>query len=411
MVKRIIAIFLIYVCVSLAWMFLGSTVNVRTYNSDINLRDAVGQLWGTVQKQKAPVAYYQTVQETQVETAKGAETIKEIRKETINNYFPLEASKIDVDLKLEHRKKGLLWYSTYRVKFTGNYRVINNTEETRDIFVDFNFPAEGAIYDNFRFAIGGKELDKIQITSGVLNGRMNLAPGQSQTIEIAYESQGLDEWWYEFGSNVNQAKNFSLTMTTNFAEIDFPPSSISPTEKEQTATGWKLNWRSTNLLSGVQIGMVMPQKLNPGPWVSQVTYFAPVSLFLFFFLLFLFTSMKGVKIHPMNYFFLGAAFFSFHLLLSYMVDHISIHYSFLICSLVSMLLVITYMRLVVGARFALLEVGLSQFVYLVLFSYTFFFERYTGLAITVLCITTLFVLMQITGKVDWERLFSKPEQA
>ena len=56
------------------------------------------------------------------------------------------------------------------------------------------------------------------------------------------------------------------------------------------------------------------------------------------------------------------------------------------------------MRLVVGLRLALVEVGLAQFIYLVLFSYTFFFVGYTGLAITVLCIATLFVAMQLTGR-------------
>jgi inner membrane protein involved in colicin E2 resistance len=107
----------------------------------------------------------------------------------------------------------------------------------------------------------------------------------------------------------------------------------------------------------------------------------------------------------MNYFFLGAAYFSFHLLLSYLVDHISLHAAFVICSLVSIFLVISYMRLVVGARFALLEVGVSQFVSLVVFSYTFFFKGYTGLSVTIMSIVTLFVVMQYTGRLDWEKLF------
>jgi len=46
-------------------------------------------------------------------------------------------------------------------------------------------------------------------------------------------------------------------------------------------------------------------------------------------------------------------------------------------------------------------------IYLVFFSYTFFFEGYTGLAITILCICTLFVTMQFTGKVDWDKMFAK----
>jgi inner membrane protein involved in colicin E2 resistance len=68
------------------------------------------------------------------------------------------------------------------------------------------------------------------------------------------------------------------------------------------------------------------------------------------------------------------------------------------------------MRLVTGNRFAFLEVGVSQFIYLVLFSYTFFFEQYTGLVITILCILTLFVVMQMTGRVNWYEVSGKQGQ-
>lgn len=46
----------------------------------------------------------------------------------------------------------------------------------------------------------------------------------------------------------------------------------------------------------------------------------------------------------------------------------------------------------------------AQLVYLILFSYTFFFTGYTGLSLTVGAIVTLAILMQVTAKVDWERL-------
>lgn len=91
------------------------------------------------------------------------------------------------------------------------------------------------------------------------------------------------------------------------------------------------------------------------------------------------------------------------------MDLISIHAAFFVCSAVSIALVVPYMRLVVGTRFALVEVGLAQFVYMVLFSYTYFFESFTGLAVTILCALTLFVVMQFTGRVDWDTLFRKQE--
>ncbi len=398
MIKRILAITFIYVCTVVGWAILAGTMLVRTETQDNRLHSAVGQLWGTKHTQTQPKFFFTSPQSRADKDCESVESI------------PLDGSDIAVDLKLEHRRKGLLWYSTYRVYFSGKYRIVNHTDQSREMFVDFTFPAEQAVYDNFRFAVGGEEVSEIDLNAGNLVRAVPMKPGEAKEIEIAYESQGLDEWNYVFGSNVKQVRNFSLVLNTDFDEVDFPQRSISPTVKTKTNAGWELTWQYTNLLTGVNVGMILPKKLNPGPWVSQVTAAAPVSLFLFFFLLFVCTTIRKIKIHPVNYFFIGAAFFSFHLLLAYLVDHVSIHLAFWICSAVSIVLVVSYMRLVVGLRFAFVEVALFQLVYLVLFSYTFFFAGYTGLTITVLCICTLFVVMQFTGKVDWEKVFAKDSE-
>ncbi len=151
----------------------------------------------------------------------------------------------------------------------------------------------------------------------------------------------------------------------------------------------------------------MPQKLQPGPLAGRISYFAPVSLFFFFFLVFILTTLRGIDLHPMNYFFLACAFFAFHLLLAYLADHISIHAAFAICSAMSIFLVVSYLRLVVSLRFAAVEATLTQFIYLVLFSYAFFFEGLTGLTVTIGAILTLFVVMQMTGRIRWEEKFAR----
>ncbi len=112
--------------------------------------------------------------------------------------------------------------------------------------------------------------------------------------------------------------------------------------------------------------------------------------------------MAGRKnIHPMNYFFFGCAFLAFHLLFAYLVDHVAIVTAFAISATVSTFLVVTYARLFVGWLFALREMALAQLIYLVLFSFTFLWQGFTGLAITVGAVATLFVMMQITGRLDW----------
>jgi inner membrane protein involved in colicin E2 resistance len=152
--------------------------------------------------------------------------------------------------------------------------------------------------------------------------------------------------------------------------------------------------------------MTMPEKPQPGPLAGDISRFAPVSLLLFFFVMFIITTLRKIDLHPMNYFFLAAAFFAFHLLLAYLADHISIQLAFLLCSVVSVALVVSYLRLVVGPRFAIVEAGAGQLIYLVLFSYTFFLKGFTGLAITIGCIVTLFIAMQLTGRVRWGEQFA-----
>ena len=186
-----------------------------------------------------------------------------------------------------------------------------------------------------------------------------------------------------------------------------PENSLSPTEKEDTGHGWELKWDYQNLVSGFNIALKMPQKLQPGPLAGRISFFAPVSLFFFFFLIFVLSTLRGIDLHPMNYFFLACAFFAFHLLLAYLCDHISIHAAFGVSSAVSILLVVSYLRLAVNLRFALVEGGATQLIYLVLFSYAFFFEGFTGLAVTIGAIVTLFVVMQMTGRIKWEERFAR----
>ena len=411
MLKRIVAIAFIFVCASAAWMVLGATIFSRTYDSDGVLSGQVASLWGAPQSQTPPAASCERVVPKTTETVEGGKKKVVTEKVTVTESLPLESSRVDVALGLEHRQKGLLWYSTYKVAFDGTYSFRNTTDQERVTFT-LKFPAERAIYDDLVFNVDGAP---VQLTNdkNSASGTAVVKPGETATLRIAYRSQGLDDWRYNFGGGdasaavgVAQVRDFRLTMRTDFREIDFPENTLSPSEKRETGDGWELEWNYKNLVSGYQIGMAMPEKLQPGPLAGRISFFAPVSLFFFFFLMFIITTMRGIELHPMNYFFLAAAFFAFHLLLAYLVDHVSVHAAFAASSVVSIFLVISYLRLVVGTRFAAREAGLAQFIYLVMFSYAFFFKGFTGLAVTVGSILTLFVVMQITGRVRWAEKFS-----
>ena len=416
MVKRIAAITFIFLCASVAWAILGATIFQRTYDSGSFSGSRVESTWGAPQSQSPPQASYdEQVSRKQTKTENG-KTTETVTQETVTTQLPLESSRINVDLDLEHRQKGLLWYSTYKVAFDSAYSFRNTSDKDQNVTFRLNFPTAQAIYDDLIFTVDGAAAP---LTNGKnsASGSVVVKAKSVAVLKVAYKSQGLNDWRYNFagqstnenaqpGGDVAQVRDFSLNMTTNFTDIDFPDNTLSPTKKTGNAGGWALEWNYKNLVSGYQIAMTMPEKLQPGPLAGRISLFAPVSLFFFFFLMLIITTLRGIELHPMNYFFLAAAFFSFHLLLAYLVDHVSIHLAFAICSAVSIFLVISYLRLVVGTRFATREAALAQFIYLVAFSYAFFLKGFTGLAITVGSITTLFVVMQVTGKIRWNEKFA-----
>jgi len=413
MTKRIIAIAFIFICTSVAWAILGGTIFSRTYSLDAIAENRVASTWGAPQNQAPPVAsFIRVVPRNEESTENGKKIVKTVKDE-VTTVLPLESSAVDVALDLEHRQKGLLWYSTYKVAFAGSYSFRNTSDKEETVNFALNFPTSNAIYDDLVFTVDGTPVATSNQHNAAM-GSVKIPAGQVARLAVGYRSQGLNEWRYSFGSkDVAQVRDFTLKMKTNFKEIDFPDNTLSPSEKHETGNGWNLAWSYKNLVSGHQIAMVMPEKLQPGPLAGRISFFAPVSLFFFFFIMLIITTMRGIDLHPMNYFFLAAAFFSFHLLLAYLVDHVSIHLAFAISAAVSVFLVVSYLRLVVGFHFASREAAFAQVVYLVMFSYAFFLKGFTGLAITIGSVATLFVAMQVTGRIRWTDRFSlkSPERS
>lgn len=406
--RRIAAIVFIFLCTAVAWVILGSTILYRTYETGSSLRGRVASNWGAPHEQCPPSASYEQIVTKTVRTLEEGRAVERTIQEHTSTALPLERSGIEVALDLAYRQKGLLWYSTYKVGFSGAFAFRNPTDQEQVVAFTLPFPTERAIYDDLVFLVDDVPIRVTPSGKGT-SGTARVAAGKTVTLKVGYRSQGLESWRYNFGGEVAQVRDFTLRVVTNFKDLDFPENTLSPTEKRRTPNGWELTWAYKNLVSGVQIAVVLPEKLQPGPLAGRISYFAPVSLFFFFFLMFILTTLRNIELHPMNYFFLSGAFFSFHLLLAYLVDHISIHAAFLVCSAVSIFLMVSYLRLVVGWRFAILEAGLAQLVYLILFSYAFFFRGFTGLTITIGSIITLFVVMQMTGRIRWvEKLAGKP---
>jgi len=412
---RLLGIMAVFATAAIGWLILGAVMSSRTSDQRSTLEGRVADLWGSPQAQAAPTfelhwRELETKSEQITDPAGHTSTKKTVESvERVQVVDPVR-SRLAVDLHLDQRRKGLLWFPLYDVVFHGTWTYLHpkDEHEPRDLFVALALPDKSGVYDDFRFVVDGVDMaPRLRPKEGLVGTTIALKPGQTVTLEVGYRSRGMQEWMYRPTHDVGQIEDFALAMTTDFSNIDFPKMTMSPSKKTRNGTGYELDWNFSRLVSGYGIGMVMPSHVQPGELATHMSFSAPLSLGLFLVFVYVVTLLRKIEVHPINWLFVAAAFFSFNLLFSYTADRLPVEGAFALSSAVSVGLVASYLRLVAGPRFALLEAGLAQLLYQVGFSIAHFYEGYTGLSVTVLVILTLFLLMQLTGRLSWSAAFSR----
>ena len=411
---RFLAVVVIFGAVSLAWVVLGASIGSRTRTLDQRLSQEMDSLLGPgVLAQPAPYL------------AAG----KDIGRDDPSVTAP-SSSTVAADVKHHYRYKGLLWYTALSLAFEGRYTVPARpggaaaTAAAESFFI-FPLPQGVTAYDKLSVTL---DESAWEVSSGAIAAGRCVVPvdrAAEHVVTVSYLTTGRDIWLYAPGGApqalprdgeqvisasgpLSELRDFSLTVTTDFRDIDYPKGTRSPSEPARpAAAGMAAVWEYANARTNQAMGVVVPARTNAGPIVARMSLFAPVSLFFFFCVLFTVVVLKKIPLHPMHYLFVAAGFFAFHILMAYLVDVLNIHASFWVSAAVSVLLVVSYMRLVAGMKFATAYVGLAQLIYLIGFSYAFFWVGRTGLTVTVGAVLTLFVLMQATGRVDWPEAFSR----
>jgi len=404
MIRRYVVLGVVWAGCTAAWMLLGATLLVRSGETSSALVNEVHQLWGPPLDQVAPGAQYteQRAREERrtLQDANGRpyESVLQ-RMEDVHVPVPLVSTQARVSLVLEHRQKGLLWFPTYGADFEGRYMVLNDTSARRTLSLTFPLPARGAIYDGFEVLDETGKTVPAEVDGVAAHWVATVEPGARHAFLVRYRTRGTSSWAYRpAGAGSSVIRNFALEIRSNVRGIDFSPGSISPSSAGGEGQGWRGAWEFSSLVGSAPISLELPQKTNPGPLAARITFFAPVALLFYFFVVGLLAEGRGIRLHPFSWFLIGCAFFADHLLFAYLADHVPLWAALTLSSAVSLLLAVSYAQWLVGWGFALREMGLAQAVYLVGFSLTFLLSGFTGLSITVGAILTLFMAMQLTGR-------------
>ena len=415
---RLFGITCVFMLALVSWMLLGGVTTARTTDQSGSLSSRVQALWGSPQSQHAPTAalvWRELTNHEEEFTQANGEVTRKVTPvwESKSAVIVPNQTRIDANLALDERRKGLMWFPLYDVTFAGSWRfpIETSVPSGAEVQIGFAFPDAEGLYDNFTFVVDGVDVARgLRTEAGQVTATIPgpLHTGQIITLAITYSSRGMTEWRYVPSRAVGQVEDFQLALKTDFAAIDFPAMTLSPTAKapRSDSRGWQLDWTFARLVTGQSIGMTMPTRIQPGELASMLSFSAPIPLALYFVWIYVLGLLKRYEIHPINYLFLAASFFAFNLLFAYTADILPVEWAFGVASAVSVLLAVSYLRLVVGARFALLEAGVAQLLYQVGFGVAHFYDGYTGLTITVLGILTLFALMQLTGRIQWSAVFA-----
>ena len=173
--RRLAAIAVIFIGASIGWSILGVSVTARSGGMDARLEKDIELLWGSPQRQVAPNAWVsRLVEETR--TVETQNAVGQVVKNQVTTTepraipAPLESTEATVDLTLEHRQRGLLWYPTYSVAFKGAYTFRNPDQESRELHLRLPLPADNALYDDFvfRYAFFFEGFTGLTVTIGAI---------------------------------------------------------------------------------------------------------------------------------------------------------------------------------------------------------------------------------------------------
>src|SRR6266478_1880570 len=160
---RLVGIMGVFMLAALAWLVLGGVTSSRTTDQRGALEGRVADLFGSPQAQSAPTfELHWTEQETKTEqiTDPGGNTSTKKTMETVQRTQIVDpgSSRLAVDLHLDQRRKGLLWFPLYDVAFHGGWTYRHADAAPRDLRLAFTLPDKSGIYDDFRFVVDGIDL-------------------------------------------------------------------------------------------------------------------------------------------------------------------------------------------------------------------------------------------------------------
>ena len=341
--KRVFAIAFIWGVAAVGWMVLGGVTAMRKETQSTKLRDGVQNLWGSPQVQTAPALPVRVGDAVEPCTAPRSRTVCDPGQRDRHREAPevvparLDAHRRRPALRPAAQGPGLV-LALRRASSTRATATCIASRPAGSMTVRFAFPDKSAIYDDFRFVVNGKDY------AGALDAerrqrhraRSRSSRADEVKIELGYKSRGLDSLALPPDPERRAAARLRAQHAHALPRHRLPGADAFALEPQ--GHGGRLGAALALRADRVGLRHRHARRRSASSRASSrraLAFSAPISLLFYFLVLFVLATLRGIDIHPINYFFLAGAFFAFHLLFAYSVDHLTVETAFALCSVVS----------------------------------------------------------------------------
>jgi hypothetical protein len=375
----------VFIPLLLGWLVLAERLEKRTHKAMHYQLQSVKEIWGGNLAQPMPSVRYKRFGSDVSTLSKGE----------------IHASDILVNLEVDYRKKGLVYYTGYNAEFIGKYTIQN--PENENIYLSFIFPyptrqGEGVL-QNVKLLVNGEEdLEDTEYQPNLTLWTGLLAPSDSLVITVQYDGRGLNQFTYGFEPS-KQINNFTMKVDVQGAKnLDYAKSTMPPTEPSQeTPQGKILKWKLDKALTQLNIGVILPDKFNIEAQLFLMMYRAPAFFFLFLVSLLAIIRLTGEKPNLIPVAVISIAYFLFYPLFAYLVIYLGVIFAFIISFGSIGLLILNYARILYGLKIGL-TISMAYIFYLGITSVATLLPTYTGLILTIEGVILLGGIMQILSQ-------------
>lgn len=320
--------------------------------------------------------------------------------------LPLDEQSIAVEAAMNYRKRGLIYFSGFDLSFRGDYQVENH--ESRPIDLVFVFPIQvrknQVLLSDLSFTVN-QEPAPVNLSGDrnrlVWTGRAR--PGERLRFHISFRGRGLESFVYRLDPQL-RVKGFRMAFqVTGGANYDYPPGVVPATAVKTGDGGTSLSWEYGSLESGVPVGLILPSEkafdsiigtMVKRSWVPFIPFFLVVVCLGLFY-------RRPLAVWQAS---LVAAWYGlFFVLLAYLAAFMDFYLAYLISLLVIGLLLLFYVRALVGRTAGWLALG-AVGAFLLLPTLAVILQGYTGLIYTLEIALGLAGLMIFTTREAFRRL-------